>query len=106
MISAGPVPTDAEYEAYGKLTGVAQGVNNVTFYCNEKPTTELKIRAFCGVGSDEGTDLSIIGEGQMPIKATPLVTTVSMKARCGSLRRRKVQEHGTAPKLRREALSA
>ena len=63
MISAGPVPTDAEYEAYGKLTGVAQGVNNVTFYCNEKPTTELKIRAFCGVGSDEGTDLSIIGEG-------------------------------------------
>jgi hypothetical protein len=63
MISAGPVPTDAEYEAYGKLTGVAQGVNNVTFYCNEKPTTELKIRAFCGAGSDEGTDLSIIGEG-------------------------------------------
>lgn len=63
MISAGPVPTDAEYEAYGKLTGVAQGVNSVTFYCNEKPTTELKIRAFCGAGSDEGTDLSIIGEG-------------------------------------------
>lgn len=63
MISASPVPTDAEYEAYGKLTGVAQGVNNVTFYCNEKPTTELKIRAFCGAGSDEGTDLSIIGEG-------------------------------------------
>lgn len=63
MISAGPVPTDAEYESYGKLTGVAQGVNNVTFYCNEKPTTELKIRAFCGAGSDEGTDLSIIGEG-------------------------------------------
>lgn len=63
MISAGPVPTDAEYEAYGKITGVAQGVNNVTFYCNEKPTTELKIRAFCGAGSDEGTDLSIIGEG-------------------------------------------
>lgn len=63
MISAGPVPTDAEYEAYGKLTGVAQGVNNVTFYCDEKPTTELKIRAFCGAGSDEGTDLSIIGEG-------------------------------------------
>ena len=29
MISAGSVPTDAEYEAYGKLTGVAQGVNNV-----------------------------------------------------------------------------
>lgn len=63
MISAGSVPTDAEYEAYGKLTGVAQGVNNVTFYCDEKPTTELKIRAFCGAGSDEGTDLSIIGEG-------------------------------------------
>lgn len=63
MISASPVPTDAEYEAYGKLTGVAQGVNSVTFYCNEKPTTELKIRAFCGAGSDEGTDLSIIGEG-------------------------------------------
>ena len=63
MISAGPVPTDAEYEAYGKLTGVAQGVNSVTFYCNEKPTTELKIRAFCGAGSDDGTDLSIIGEG-------------------------------------------
>lgn len=63
MISAGPMPTNAEYEAYGKITGVAQGVNNVTFYCNEKPTTELKIRAFCGAGSDEGTDLSIIGEG-------------------------------------------
>ena len=63
MISASPVPTDAEYEAYGKLTGVAQGVNNVTFYCNEKPTTELKIRAFCGAGSDVGTDLSIIADG-------------------------------------------
>lgn len=63
MISAGPMPTNAEYEAYGKITGVAQGVNSVTFYCNEKPTTELKIRAFCGAGSDEGTDLSIIGEG-------------------------------------------
>lgn len=63
LISAGAVPTDAEFEAYGKITGVAQGVNNVTFYCDEKPTTELKIRAFCGAGSDEGTDLSIIADG-------------------------------------------
>lgn len=63
LISAGAVPTDAEFEAYGKITGVAQGVNNVTFYCNEKPTTELKIRAFCGAGSDVGTDLSIIADG-------------------------------------------
>lgn len=65
QVTSGAIPTEEERAEYAKLQGVLQGAGQVTFYCLEKPTTDLTVRAYNGAGTEEsgggGTlDLAVI----------------------------------------------
>ncbi len=53
QVIAGEIPTDEEQAQYALLKGVVQSAGQVTFYCTEKPTMELTVRAYCGAGTED-----------------------------------------------------
>lgn len=65
QVTSGTIPTEEERAEYAKLQGVLQGAGQVTFYCLEKPTIELTVRAYNGAGTEESggggaLDLAVI----------------------------------------------
>lgn len=62
LVSNSETPTDTENSNYGKITGISQNTDSVTFYAAEKPTADIVIRAFSGADTEQAADLSIIAE--------------------------------------------
>lgn len=60
LVSNSETPTDTENSNYGKITGISQNTDSVTFYAAEKPTADIVIRAFSGADTEQAADLSII----------------------------------------------
>lgn len=60
LVSNSETPTDTENANYGKITGISQNTNSVTFYADKKPAGDIVVRAFSGADTEQSADLSII----------------------------------------------
>lgn len=60
LVSESAQPTAEEQADYQLISGLSQNTDSVTFYADAIPAGDMVIRAFCGAGTEETADLSVI----------------------------------------------